>query len=79
VYGVFAPVTDASGTLIRALMDPTVLLILGGFTIASALHKYHLDRRLAVIVLKQAGNNAKLFLLVCVRLVTVHTCSSVFM
>lgn len=28
------------------LMNPTVVLILGGFTIAAALNKYHLDKRL---------------------------------
>ncbi|KAJ6239132.1 low-affinity phosphate transporter pho91 [Anaeramoeba flamelloides] len=39
--------------------DPVVLLFLGGFTIAQALHKYELSERLAAFVLKKAGTNPK--------------------
>ncbi|KAJ3425273.1 low-affinity phosphate transporter pho91 [Anaeramoeba flamelloides] len=53
-----APLTS-SRLVAGKFFDPVVLLFLGGFTIAQALHKYELSERLAAFVLKKAGTNPK--------------------
>eukprot|EP00741_Cyanophora_paradoxa_P022498 tig00021464_g21724.t1 len=50
-------VAVAAKTILARMMDPVVMLVLGGFTIASALSKHHLDKRLAHVVLDRAGTN----------------------
>ncbi|KAJ5068704.1 low-affinity phosphate transporter [Anaeramoeba ignava] len=48
--------------------DPVVLLFLGGFCIAQALHKYHLSEKLASIILRKAGTNPKKILFLTMML-----------
>lgn len=62
------PAHVSASALLMDLMDPTVVLILGGFCIAAALHKYHIDERISMMVLSIAGGSATLFLLVLMLL-----------
>mmetsp|Transcript_43974 Transcript_43974/g.71540 ORF Transcript_43974/g.71540 Transcript_43974/m.71540 type:complete len:707 (-) Transcript_43974:196-2316(-) len=56
------PVRDAAKFILGRMMDPVIMLVLGGFTMASALSKYDLDKRLAVFVLSKAGSHPMLIL-----------------
>jgi len=49
--------------VLRELGHPTVVLVLGGFTMAQALHKYELDLKFAVYILSCSGNSFAVFLL----------------
>ncbi|KAJ5068705.1 low-affinity phosphate transporter pho91 [Anaeramoeba ignava] len=50
---------EASSQITYRFFDPVVLLFLGGFCIAQALHKYNLSERLANIILRKAGTKPK--------------------
>jgi di/tricarboxylate transporter len=47
----------------QAMMSPTVMLTIGGFTIATALRETEMDKRLATIVLQKASQSVRVFLL----------------
>merc|ERR1719499_222861 len=63
-YGDGSSCDNAAKRVLACMASPNVILILGGFTIAIALNKHRLDRRLAVWVLAHAGHSFKLFLAV---------------
>merc|ERR1719499_251016 len=63
-YGDGSSCDNAAKRVLACMASPNVILILGGFTIAIALNKFRLDRRLAVWVLAHAGHSFKLFLAV---------------
>eukprot|EP00301_Raphidiophrys_heterophryoidea_P024892 c8215_g1_i2.p1 GENE.c8215_g1_i2~~c8215_g1_i2.p1 ORF type:complete len:811 (+),score=174.59 c8215_g1_i2:70-2502(+) len=46
---------DAASYVINSMMTQVTLLILGGFSIASALSKYHLDHKLATWIISKSG------------------------
>ncbi len=50
------PATTAATTISMAFFDPVILLFLGGLTFAAALDKYKLNQRLALLVLRVAGD-----------------------
>ncbi|KAH3041166.1 hypothetical protein KXW01_002200 [Aspergillus fumigatus] len=54
---------DATGAAFSAMWTPVIMLLLGGFTIAAALSKYDIARRMAMFVLSRAGSNPKVVLL----------------
>ena len=54
---------DAATYILSQMMNPTIFLLIGGFTIAAALSKHGIDRVLAIRVLSLAGTNPKLVLL----------------
>ncbi|KAH1429092.1 hypothetical protein KXW57_003202 [Aspergillus fumigatus] len=54
---------DATGAAFSAMWTPVIMLLLGGFTIAAALSKYDIARRMAMYVLSRAGSNPKVVLL----------------
>ncbi|RHZ46395.1 hypothetical protein CDV55_100763, partial [Aspergillus turcosus] len=54
---------DATGAAFSAMWTPVIMLLLGGFTIAAALSKYDIARRMAMFVLSKAGSNPKVVLL----------------
>lgn len=56
--------TDIGKFLEQSTMGPIVFLIIGGFTIATALQATEMDKRIASIILKKASINARIFLLV---------------
>lgn len=49
--------------LMATFADPTIMLFLGGFFLAAAATKYHLDLNLARVLLKPFGKNPKFVLL----------------
>jgi di/tricarboxylate transporter len=50
------PATSAATTISMAFFDPVILLFLGGLTFAAALDKYKLNQRLALLILRLAGD-----------------------
>ncbi|EAW08300.1 LOW QUALITY PROTEIN: putative plasma membrane phosphate transporter Pho87 [Aspergillus clavatus NRRL 1] len=54
---------EATSAAFSAMWTPVIMLLLGGFTIAAALSKYDIARRMALFVLSKAGSNPKVVLL----------------
>ncbi|TIB30533.1 hypothetical protein E3P86_03486 [Wallemia ichthyophaga] len=54
---------DAAKYILSQMMNPTIFLLIGGFTIAAALSKHGIDRVLALRILNLAGTDPKLVLL----------------
>lgn len=54
---------EASGVVFAAMWTPVIMLLLGGFTIAAALSKYDIARRMATFVLSKAGTKPQVVLL----------------
>ncbi|EPQ62235.1 Bgt-5277 [Blumeria graminis f. sp. tritici] len=55
--------SDATKFIFAAMWTPVIMLLLGGFTIAAALSKYDIARRIATFVLSKAGNNPNVVLI----------------
>jgi len=53
----------ASKAVFAAMWTPVIMLLLGGFTIAAALSKYHIAKMMATFVLSKAGTKARTVLL----------------
>jgi di/tricarboxylate transporter len=54
---------SATKMVFAAMWTPVIMLLLGGFTIAAALSKYHIAKLMATFVLSKAGNKPKVVLL----------------
>ncbi|KAJ5084711.1 hypothetical protein NUU61_009290 [Penicillium alfredii] len=54
---------DATAKVFSAMWTPVIMLLLGGFTIAAALSKYDIARRMAMLVLSKAGSRPRVMLL----------------
>ncbi|OJK02733.1 hypothetical protein ASPACDRAFT_75849 [Aspergillus aculeatus ATCC 16872] len=54
---------EATSAAFSAMWTPVIMLLLGGFTIAAALSKYDIARRMAMFVLSKAGFNPRVVLL----------------
>ncbi|KAL4736722.1 SPX domain-containing protein [Aspergillus similis] len=54
---------EATSVAFGAMWTPVIMLLLGGFTIAAALSKYDIARRMALFVLSKAGSNHRVVLL----------------
>lgn len=54
---------EATGVVFSSMWTPVIMLLLGGFTIAAALSKHDIARRMAMFVLSKAGSNPKVVLL----------------
>ena len=56
---------SAAGTkaVFAAMWTPVIMLLLGGFTIAAALSKYHIAKMMATFVLSKAGTRARTVLI----------------
>ncbi|KAL4751238.1 hypothetical protein BDW72DRAFT_203208 [Aspergillus terricola var. indicus] len=54
---------EATSVAFGAMWTPVIMLLLGGFTIAAALSKYDIARRMALFVLSKAGSNHRIVLL----------------
>lgn len=50
---------DATSAIFAAMWTPVIMLLLGGFTLAAALSKCKIDKRLATLVLSKAGTQPK--------------------
>lgn len=53
----------ATKYIFSAMWTPTIMLLLGGFSIAAALSKYHIAKLLATTVLSKVGTNPRMVLL----------------
>jgi di/tricarboxylate transporter len=49
----------AAGYIFSAMWSPVIMLLLGGFTIAAALSKYDIAKRIATFVLSKAGTRPR--------------------
>jgi phosphate transporter len=54
---------DATAVVFSAMWTPVIMLLLGGFTLAAALSKCSIDKRIATFVLSKAGTRPKTVLL----------------
>ncbi|KAK4461153.1 SPX domain-containing protein [Cladorrhinum samala] len=50
---------DATAAVFAAMWTPVIMLLLGGFTLAAALSKCYIDKRIATFVLSKAGTQPK--------------------
>lgn len=50
---------EATTAIFSAMWSPVIMLLLGGFTLAAALSKCTIDKRLATLVLSKAGTQPK--------------------
>ena len=55
--------TEAAKYIFGAMWTPVIMLLLGGFTIAAALSKYHIAKLMATFVLSKAGTKPRTVLL----------------
>lgn len=53
----------ATSAIFAAMWTPVIMLLLGGFTLAAALSKCTIDKRLATLVLSKAGTQPKTVLI----------------
>jgi phosphate transporter len=53
----------ATSYIFGAMWTPVIMLLLGGFTIAAALSKYNIAKRMATFVLSKAGTTPRTVLL----------------
>ncbi|PHH81941.1 hypothetical protein CDD82_7480 [Ophiocordyceps australis] len=53
---------DASHAMFASMWTPVIMLLLGGFTLAAALSKCKIDKRLATLILSKAGTQPKIVL-----------------
>ncbi|KAG0256671.1 low-affinity phosphate transporter [Mortierella polycephala] len=63
--------SDATKIVFSSMFSPTIMLLLGGFTIASALSKYGIAKSIASTVLSKAGTDPKWVLLANMFVATV--------
>lgn len=54
---------EATSAAFSAMWTPVIMLLLGGFTVAAALSKYDIARRMAMFVLSKAGSSPPVVLL----------------
>lgn len=54
---------EATEVVFASMWTPVIMLLLGGFTIAAALSKYDIARRMAMFVLSKAGTKPSAVLL----------------
>ncbi|KAL2265358.1 hypothetical protein VTJ83DRAFT_6458 [Remersonia thermophila] len=54
---------EATGAVFAAMWTPVIMLLLGGFTLAAALSKCGIDKRIATFVLSKAGTRPKTVLI----------------
>ena len=54
---------EATKAVFAAMWTPVIMLLLGGFTIAAALSKYHIAKMMATFVLSKAGTKPRTVLL----------------
>ncbi|KAL2312196.1 Membrane transporter [Schizosaccharomyces pombe] len=54
---------ESTKVIFSSMWNPTIVLLLGGFTIAAALSKYHIAKRLATSILAHAGRKPRSVLL----------------
>lgn len=54
---------EATAYIFSAMWTPVIMLLLGGFTLAAALSKCKIDKRIATFVLSKAGTTPRTVLL----------------
>ncbi|RLV93152.1 Low-affinity phosphate transporter PHO91 [Spathaspora sp. JA1] len=61
--GTMMPTVDASKFILSTMWNSVILLLLGGFTLAAALTKYHIAKLISTWILSKAGTNPSVVLL----------------
>ncbi|EGW34820.1 uncharacterized protein SPAPADRAFT_47897 [Spathaspora passalidarum NRRL Y-27907] len=61
--GTIMPTVDASKFILSTMWNSVILLLLGGFTLAAALTKYHIAKLISTWILSKAGTNPSVVLL----------------
>jgi di/tricarboxylate transporter len=61
---------DAAKAICAAMFSPMILLLLGGFSIAAALSKFHIAKRMATMILSRAGTKSNRILLAIMFIAT---------
>ncbi|TQV96040.1 SPX domain-containing protein [Cordyceps javanica] len=54
---------DATAAIFASMWSPVIMLLLGGFTVAAALSKCTIDKKLATLILSKAGTNPRVVLI----------------
>lgn len=54
---------EATSAIFSAMWSPVIMLLLGGFTLAAALSKCKIDKRLATLILSKAGTEPRTVLI----------------
>lgn len=54
---------EATSAIFSAMWSPVIMLLIGGFTLAAALSKCKIDKRLATLILSKAGTQPRTVLL----------------
>ncbi|EEB06033.1 membrane transporter [Schizosaccharomyces japonicus yFS275] len=54
---------DSARVIFASMWNPTIVLLLGGFTLAAALSKYHIAKRMATAILSRVGRKPRNVLL----------------
>lgn len=54
---------EATSAIFSAMWTPVIMLLLGGFTLAAALSKCTIDKRLATLILSKAGTQPRTVLI----------------
>lgn len=54
---------EATSAIFSAMWSPVIMLLLGGFTLAAALSKCKIDKRLATLILSKAGTQPRTVLI----------------
>lgn len=62
--GAQMPAVDASKFILSSMWSSVIMLLLGGFTLAAVLSKYHIDRLASTWILSKAGTRPQTVLLV---------------
>ncbi|KAJ2967140.1 hypothetical protein NUW58_g10511 [Xylaria curta] len=65
---------DATPHIFSAMWQPVIMLLLGGFTVAAALSKCKIDKRIATFVLSKAGTRPRTVLLANMLVAAFATC-----
>ena len=61
---------DVAKAVIGKMFAPVILLLLGGFSIAAALSKFHIAKSMATMILSRAGTQSKYILLTLIFVAT---------
>lgn len=54
---------EATAAIFSSMWSPVIMLLIGGFTLAAALSKCKIDKRLATLILSKAGTQPRTVLI----------------
>ena len=72
--GTIMDTVDTSKFILSTMWNSVILLLLGGFTLAAALSKYHIAKLISTWILSKAGTNPSVVLLTIMGVALLHPC-----